>query len=65
VTLIARSRNEPGPHADLYRVAWVDKDGDAHTDTDLTWAQACAAYSRLDHIVGNYQVRITAQGGAG
>lgn len=64
MTLFAKPTVDPGPHAELYRVEWTDIHGH-HTDRDLTWPQACAAYTRLDHIVGNYQVRITAQGGAG
>jgi hypothetical protein len=63
MTLFAKPTVDPGPHADLYRVEWSDSHGH-HTDADLTWREACAAYNRLDHIVGTYQVRITAQGGA-
>lgn len=60
-----RTRPAPAPPCVLYRVDWVDKDGGQHADTDLAWNEACTAYNRLDHIVGNYRVRITAQGGAG
>jgi hypothetical protein len=64
VTLFTKPA-EPAAPSLLYQVAWVDKDGGKHANRGLTWREACTAYNRLDHIVGNYRVRIAAQGGAG
>jgi hypothetical protein len=64
VTLFAKPRPEPAPHADLYQVEWTDIRGH-HTDADLTWDEAAEQWADHNNIVGDYGVHITAQGGAG
>jgi hypothetical protein len=64
VTLFAKARPEPAPHADLYSVEWTDIHGH-HTDADLTWDEAAEQWADHNNIVGDYAVHIVAQGGAG
>jgi len=59
-----RTRPAPAVLSGLYDVSWVDKTG-RHVDRDLTWPQACAEWCDCNNIVGRYEVRIVAQGGAG
>lgn len=63
MTLFAKPA-EPAPPSPLYQVAWTDARGE-HAVTGLDWNAAKRKYHDLDHIVGNYAVHITAQGGAG
>jgi hypothetical protein len=60
MTLFAKARAEPAPHADLYSVEWTDIHGH-HTVSDLTMAQAAEQWADHNNIVGDY----AAQGGAG
>jgi hypothetical protein len=59
-----RTRPAPAPPSGLYDVSWRDAKG-SHVDRGLTWDQACAEWCDCCHIVGRYEVRIVAQGGAG
>jgi len=60
-----RTRPAAAPPSLLYQVAWVDKDGGKHTNSDLTWDEAAEQWADHNNIVGDYAVHITAQGGAG
>ncbi len=63
--MILRARPAPAPPSILYDVSWLDRNAVEHAITDLDWDEAAKQWADHIHIVGDYRVRITAQGGAG